>query len=94
MNKKLAIIIPVRMGSKRLKNKNILPIKGLPMFVYVAKEAKKSKNKPTIFISSESKKIIDLSKNFNLNFIQRPNKLSSHTAEKHEAIVHGANFIF
>ena len=94
MNKKLAIIIPVRMGSKRLKNKNILPIKGLPMFVYVAKEAKKSKNKPTIFISSESKKIRDLCKNFNLNFIQRPNKLSSHTAEKQEAIVHGANFIF
>ena len=37
------IIIPVRMGSKRLKNKNILPIKGLPMFVFVAKEVQKSK---------------------------------------------------
>ena len=44
MNKNLAIIIPVRLGSKRLKNKNILPVKGLPMFVYVAKEAQKSKN--------------------------------------------------
>ena len=57
------------------------------MFVYVTKEAKKSKNKPTIFISSESKKKIrDLCKNFNLNFIQRPNKLSSHTAEKQKLL--------
>ena len=32
------IIIPSRMGSKRLKFKNILPIKKLPMFVFVAKK--------------------------------------------------------
>ena len=35
---------------RRLKNKNILPVKGLPMFVYAALNAKKSKKKPTIFI--------------------------------------------
>ena len=38
MNKDLIIIIPVRAGSRRLKNKNILKIKNLPMFVYVALE--------------------------------------------------------
>ena len=94
MNKDLAIIIPARLGSQRLKNKNILPIKGFPMFVFVALEARKSKNNPTIFISSESKKIRDLCKKFNLNFIQRPKHLSSNLSEKQEVIVHGANFIF
>ena len=93
MNKNLAIIIPVRLGSRRLKNKNILPVKGLPMFVYVALEANKSKHKPIVFISSESKKIKDLCKKFNLNFIQRPKKLSSNFAEKQEAIVHASNYI-
>ena len=44
-HKKIILIIPVRMGSKRLKNKNILPINKMPMFVYVAKEAVKSKFK-------------------------------------------------
>tara|TARA_B100000941_G_C28328610_1_gene460403 strand:- start:133 stop:711 length:579 start_codon:yes stop_codon:yes gene_type:complete len=94
MNKNLAIIIPARLGSKRLKNKNILPIKGLPMFVYVAKEAQKSKNNPSIFISSESQKIKKICDKYNLKFIKRPKKLSSHQAEKQEAIVHGSNFLF
>lgn len=94
MNKNLVIIIPVRLGSRRLKNKNILPVKGLPMFVYAALNAKKSKNKPTIFISSESEKIKKLCDKFNLNFIKRPKKLSSSLAEKQEAIVHGTRYIF
>tara|TARA_A100001015_G_scaffold320912_1_gene449104 strand:- start:597 stop:1184 length:588 start_codon:yes stop_codon:yes gene_type:complete len=93
MNKNLVIIIPVRLGSRRLKNKNILPVKGLPMFVYAALNAKKSKNKPTIFISSESEKIKKLCDKFNLNFIKRPKKLSSSLAEKQEAIVHGTRYI-
>ena len=70
------IIIPVRMGSKRLKNKNILPIKGLPMFVFVAKEVQKSKFSPLIYVSSESVKIQNICKRFNINFVKRPKKLS------------------
>ena len=93
MNKNLIIIIPVKLRSRRLKNKNILPVNGLPMFVYVAQEANKSKNKPTIFISSESSKIRKLCDRFNLNFIKRPKKLSLSTTEKQEAIVHGSSFI-
>ena len=50
----ILIIIPARLGSKRLERKNILPIKKLPMFVYVAKEALKSKFRVSVFISSES----------------------------------------
>ena len=33
MNKKIIVIIPARMGSERLKNKNILPINKVPMVV-------------------------------------------------------------
>ena len=53
--KRPLIIIPARLGSKRLKNKNILPVKGLPMFVYVAKKVQKSIFSPYIFVSSISK---------------------------------------
>ena len=42
--KKVIIIMPVKYQSKRLKEKNILPIKNLPMFVYVAKKIYKIKN--------------------------------------------------
>tara|TARA_B100000963_G_scaffold341155_1_gene340553 strand:+ start:1330 stop:1917 length:588 start_codon:yes stop_codon:yes gene_type:complete len=87
------IIIPVRMGSKRLKNKNILPIKGLPMFVFVAKEVQKSKFSPLIYVSSESVKIQNICKKFSINFIKRPKKLSLSYVEKQLAIVHAVRNI-
>ena len=39
VKKSILCTICTRKGSKGLKNKNILPIKGLPMFVFVAKIA-------------------------------------------------------
>ena len=59
----IIIIMPVKYQSKRLKNKNILPIKNLPMFVYVAKKFKKIKKFSKLIVSTESKKIKDLCKN-------------------------------
>ena len=87
------IVIPVRLGSKRLKNKNILPIKGLPMFVYVAKKIQKSTFSPLIFISSESGKVEKICKFYNLNYIKRPKKLSLDNVEKQVAIVHAVKKI-
>ena len=93
MNKNLVIIIPSRLGSTRLKNKNILLIKGMPMFVYVALEALKSKYKPTVFISSESQKVKQMCLKYKLNFIPRPKRLSTKMVEKQEIIVHGSRYI-
>lgn len=90
---KIAVIIPVRMGSKRLPNKNILPIKNKPMFVFVANNVKTSKYKLNIFISSESKKIKDICKKNSLNFIKRPKRLSLDYSEKQEAIVHATKYL-
>lgn len=90
---KIAVIIPVRMGSKRLRNKNILPIKGIPMFVFVAKNANKSKYNLNVFISSESENVRNICKKYNLNFITRPKKLSLDFVEKQEVIVHATRYI-
>ena len=87
-SKKIVVIIPVRMGSKRLKNKNILLIKKVPMFVYVAKKILKSKFKIKLFVSSESSKINHLCKKYDINFLKRPKSLSNSIVEKQEVIVH------
>ena len=86
--KNILIIIPARIGSKRLKKKNILPIKGIPMVIFVANEAKKSKYKPYVVVSTESKIIMKLCKLYNINFIKRPPKLSKDKIEKQDVIVH------
>ncbi len=92
-NKKIIVIIPARMGSKRLKDKNILPIKNKPMFVHVAHQVLKSKYRPKLFISSESQLVKKICKNYELNFIKRPKKLAKAKIEKQEAIVHAVNFL-
>ena len=88
---KILIIIQARIGSKRLKYKNILPIKNLPMVNYVAKEALKSRFKPSVYVSSESSKIISLCKRFNVKFVTRPSYLSKDHIEKQDVVVHAYN---
>ena len=42
-NKKIIAIIPARKGSKRIKNKNLLKINGIPLISFSINYAKKSK---------------------------------------------------
>ena len=85
---KVLIIIPARIGSKRLKYKNILPIKNLPMVIYVAREALRSRFKPQVYVSSESTIIINLCKKYGINFVSRPSYLAKDYVEKQDAIIH------
>ncbi len=85
---KTVVVIPAKKKSRRLKNKNILPIKGKPMFLYVADEIKKSKKIDEIIISSDCKKIEKIALDNNLKFIKRPKKLTYEKVEKQDVIVH------
>lgn len=87
------IIMPVKYQSKRLKNKNILPIKKLPMFVYVAKKFLKQKIFTRFFVSTESKKIKNLCKKHDIKIINRPKHLSKPNVEKQAVIVHAVKKI-
>ena len=93
ISQKPLIIIPARSGSKRLKDKNILPINGVPMLAYVAKVVKKSKFAPLIYVSSESLKIKKICKKYKINFIKRPKKLSKDDVEKQLVIVHAVKLL-
>ena len=86
--KKVFVIMPVKYKSKRLKEKNILPIKNLPMFIFVAQKFIKSKIFSNFFVSTESKRIKDLCRRYKINYIDRPNYLSKSHVEKQAVIVH------
>ena len=86
--KKVVVVISAKKKSNRLKNKNILPIKNLPMFLFVAKELAKSKKISKIIISSDSKFIKKKTLENNFEFIQRPNKLTYEKVEKQDVVVH------
>ena len=89
----ILVIIPARGGSKRLKNKNILKIKNKPMVIRCAMEVAKSKFVDHIYVSSESKKILNLCREYKINFIKRPKNLSKDHVEKQDVIVHGTKLL-
>ena len=84
---KTILIMPVKKNSNRLKNKNILPILDKPMFIFTLFEAMKCKFINEFYVSTESEEIIKICKNYEVNFIKRPKRLSKKNTEKQEVIV-------
>ena len=62
--KKVLAIIPARSGSKGLPNKNIKKLFNKPLIAWTLEEANKSKYIDKILVSSDSQKILDISKKY------------------------------
>lgn len=91
---KIVVIIPAKKKSRRLKNKNVLLIKGKPMFLYVANEVRKSKKIDEIIISSDCNKIKKVALANKFKFVKRPKELTYEDAEKQDVIVHAIKKIY
>ena len=85
---KYLAIIPARGGSKRLPNKNILDLNGKPLIAWSIEAAKKSQKIDDIIVTSDSEKILDIAKQYNVKIIKRPDFLASDTATTFDAIKH------
>jgi len=77
---KIIGMIPARMGSTRVKNKNLRLIDGIPLIQYIVNAAKESKLLDEVYINSESNKFAGIAKKSGIKFYQRPEILSSDTA--------------
>ena len=83
-----------RLGSQRVKHKNILKIYNKTLLDFTFAAGIKSKYLKEIFLSSESKKIINIGKKigFKIPFI-RPKKLSKNDTSSESVILHALKFI-
>ena len=91
-NKVLAII-PARSGSKGLKNKNIKTFCKKPLIFWAIKAAKKSKLIDKIIVSTDSRKIKKICKDFDVDVpFLRPKKISQDNSKSIELIVHAINY--
>lgn len=86
--KSFLAIIPARGGSKRLKNKNILPLDGIPLIAHSIQSAKKSKYIDDIVVTSDSKEILNISKIYKASTVKRPRELALDTSTTFDAIKH------
>lgn len=69
--KKIAVI-PARAGSKSIPNKNSLLFRGEPLFYWSIKVALDSMIFDSVYLSTDSEKIINFSKNMPVKVIKRP----------------------
>jgi CMP-N-acetylneuraminic acid synthetase len=81
-------IIPARGGSKRLPNKNVLPLAGKPMLVWTIESAIQSKYLDEIVLSTDSDDIIKVAGNYKIKTIKRPIELASDTAKTVDVVKH------
>ena len=80
---KILCTICMRKGSKGVKNKNLLKINNQYLMKYTIRQAINSKIFDRVVVSSNSEKILNISKKFKPNFlIKRSEKLSNDTAGK------------
>ena len=74
---KIIALIPARSRSKRIKNKNIKKLLGVPLINWTIRSALKTKQISKIFISTDDEKIINMCKKYNVIVPwKRPARLS------------------
>ena len=79
-------IIPARGGSKSVKNKNLKELNNKPLLYYAITSAIKSNKFSNIIVTSDSKKILDYSKKFNITLHKRSKKNSRNNSTTHDTI--------
>ena len=77
---KIVAMIPARLGSKRVKNKNLRLINNKPLIQYIIDSAKNSKYLSDIYINSEADIFKEISDLNNVKFYKRRPELASDTA--------------
>jgi CMP-N-acetylneuraminic acid synthetase len=83
-------MIPARIGSTRLKMKNLALINGKPLIYYAIQAAKESGVFDKIVLNSENQIFDSIANEYNVEFYRRPERLGSSETKSDEVI---ADFI-
>ena len=86
MKPKIYAMIPARIGSQRLKFKNLALLNNKPIIYYAINAAKQSKCFDKIFINSDDKIFSNISKRYGVNFYLRPKKLGSSNTRSDDVV--------
>ena len=93
MSKGIIAIIPARGGSKGIPNKNIIDFLGKPLIAHTIEYVKQSTLVSEIYVSTDNKRISDISKQLNVQIIDRPKSISGDNATTESTIEHALQVI-
>jgi CMP-N-acetylneuraminic acid synthetase len=80
-------------GGSSLKDKNVLPVLGVPLLLWAAAAAHRSRYVSRFYISSDDDKILSTAGRAGYTPIRRPGELASATAQSCDAVRHALNII-
>ena len=80
-------MIPVRLGSKRIKYKNLRLINGKPLVSYVIESAINSNVFDQIYINSEAEEFREIADKYGISFYKRPENLASDSASNDDFVL-------
>ncbi len=86
-------LIPARLSSKRLPDKNILLLDGKPMISYAVDACKKSKHVEEVYVSTESDEIAEVARGYGAKIVKRPGELAEDHVPTQDVFKHFANTI-
>lgn len=87
--KKILFTICMRSGSRGIKNKHFKLLNNKPLFYHTLEYVRNIKKTNRITVSSDSRKILNMSKKYKVDFlIHRPKKLSTSKSSKIPVIKH------
>jgi len=93
MKKKINIaIILARGGSKGILNKNLKNLNGKPLLYCSIHQCLRCKEISSLWVSSDSKEIIKVSKKFRANTITRPKNISKDNSTSESGWIHAINY--
>lgn len=83
---KIIAMIPARLGSQRLKQKNLLEIDGVPLIVRAMRKASAMDCFDEVWVNSEADVIGDLARAEGVNFHKRPEHLGGNTTSSEQFV--------
>lgn len=93
-NKKVLAYIPIRSGSKSIKDKNIVDVCGKPLVAYTIEAAKKSKYVDRVIVSTDSKRYAEIVEQFGAEApFLRPDYLATDTAVEIDVCQHMLSWV-
>ncbi len=92
-------MIPARMGSQRLKQKNLMPLHGEPLIVHAIRKCRDAGMFDEIWVNSEHPAFENLAEEEGVRFHPRPADLADHNATSEQFVAeflqnHSCDFLF
>ena len=92
-------MIPARMGSQRLKQKNLMPLRGEPLIVHAIRKCQAAGVFDEVWVNSEHPTFGEIARREGASFHRRPEFLSDHVATSEQFVAeflesHPCEFVF